>query len=45
MSWGDFGSDWLKNGLPVFEGGKDKTIARKAIDKLGGPGSFRRLAS
>ena len=41
MSWDDFGSGWLKSGLPVFDGGKNKTLARKAIDKLGGPESFR----
>ena len=24
-----FGDDWLKNGLPVFNGGKDRTTARQ----------------
>ena len=36
-----FDDDWMKNGLPTFNGGKDRTIARKMIDKLGGPSGFK----
>lgn len=32
MAWGD---DWLKNGLPTFDGGKDKSLARSMIDGAG----------
>ena len=33
--------DWLNNGLPTFNGFKDKTIARQMIDHLGGPQGFK----
>ncbi|MFA7290883.1 MAG: hypothetical protein WC023_01420 [Rhodocyclaceae bacterium] len=33
--------DWLKNGLPVYHGGKDRQGARSEIDKLGGPSGFK----
>ena len=33
--------DWLQNGLPNFSGGKDRTVARKMIDHLGGPTGFK----
>lgn len=36
-----FDDNWLSNGLPVFNGGKDRSIARKAIDRLGGPSGFK----
>ena len=36
-----FSDDWLKNGLPNFSGGKDRTVARKMIDHLGGPTGFK----
>ncbi len=36
-----FSDDWLKNGLPNFSGGKDRTLARKMIDNLGGPTGFK----
>ena len=36
-----FSDDWLKNGLPNFRGGKDRTVARKMIDNLGGPSGFK----
>ena len=29
--------DWLQNGLPVYSGGKDRSTARRLIDRLGGP--------
>lgn len=35
--------DWLSNGLPVFNGGKDRSNARKLIDKLGGSGGFKTI--
>ena len=38
MAWGD---DWLKNGLPTFDGGKDKSLARSMIDGIGGTQGFR----
>ena len=37
MTWGD---DWLKNGLPIFNGGKDRSLARKMLDRMGGPQGF-----
>ena len=33
--------DWLQNGLPVYSGGKDRSTARRLIDRLGGPGGFK----
>lgn len=36
-----FNDNWLKNGLPTYQGGKDGTAARKMIDKLGGPSGFK----
>ena len=33
----DAPDDWLKNGLPVYSGGKDRTTARRLIERLGGP--------
>ena len=33
--------DWLKNGLPTFSGAKDKGVARRMVDALGGPNGFR----
>lgn len=36
-----FDNDWLKNGFPQFAGGKDKTVARKMVDHLGGPDGIR----
>lgn len=38
MTWGD---DWLKNGLPIFNGGKDRSLARKMLDRVGGPQGFK----
>ena len=32
-----FADDWLQNGLPVYSGGKDRSTARRLIDRLGGP--------
>ena len=29
--------DWLQNGLPVYSGGKDRSTARRLIERLGGP--------
>lgn len=40
MSWSDWG-DWLKNGLPTYDGGKDRTSARKMLDNMGGPDGFK----
>lgn len=36
-----FDDDWLKNGLPTYHGGKDGALARKMIDRLGGPDGFK----
>lgn len=33
--------DWLNNGLPTFDGVKDKPAARQMIDRLGGPQGFK----
>lgn len=33
--------DWLTNGLPTYHGGKDKALARKMIDGMGGPSGFK----
>ena len=33
--------DWLKNGLPTFDGGKDKSLARKMLGRMGGPQGFK----
>lgn len=33
--------DWMGNGLPTFDGGKDRALARKMIDGLGGPSGFK----
>ena len=32
---------WLNNGLPAFHGGKDRGMARCAIDRLAGPDGFK----
>lgn len=34
--------DWLSSGLPVYDGNKDRTMARKEIDLLGGANQIRR---
>lgn len=34
--------DWLSSGLPVYQGDKDRTLARKEIDLLGGPNQIRK---
>ena len=36
-----FTDDWLGKGLPVFSGGKNRAVARAAINRLGGPGGFK----
>ena len=36
-------TDWLEQGLPMFIGGKDKSVGRKLIDHIGGPEGFRKL--
>lgn len=33
--------DWLENGLPIFSGGRDRGLARRMIDGLGGPTGFK----
>lgn len=34
--------NWLDNGLPVYQGGKDRALARSMVDNLGGPQGFRK---
>lgn len=33
--------DWLKNGLPVYHGGKDISTARQMLTRMGGPVGFK----
>ena len=33
--------DWLKNGLPVYHGGKDISTARQMLTRMGGPEGFK----
>lgn len=34
-------SDWLDNGLPTYDGEKDRSLVRSMIDRLGGPKGFK----